>query len=129
MPIDVQWSDEEPHIIYWTMTGLWSLSDFDSAIERSITLVAQSGAASYVYDLQASKLMPPHIVRHIRQLSPSYLYRLKANLAIVVGADQFLRLFLNALIVSLHVDFDLYYATSREDAEQFLHQYNAANRA
>lgn len=129
MPIDVQRFNEDPHIIYWSINGLWSLNELDKAFEQSIELVKCQGSASYIYDLRGSKLMPPHIGYHMRHLNPAYFYGLCTNLAVVVGADHFLRLFLKFLNESLQTNCNVYYATSKEDAEQFLRQYHTANRA
>jgi hypothetical protein len=129
MPIDVQRFNEDPHIIYWTVKGLWSLKELDHAFEQSIALVQQHGTASYIYDIRDSKLIPPNIARYVRNLTPCYLAQLYVDLVIVIGADQFIRLFLNFLSDALQTKCQVYYASSREDAEQFLQQYNAANQA
>jgi hypothetical protein len=117
MTINVTWDNGDKTILTWTFTGRWTWAEFDAAVTASESALASSMTpVAVVADVTRSSLIPPDVVRHIRnryvKASPQiYLY-------IAVGADSFIELlwstFSNLMLPHLNMRFVRTLSDARE---------------
>ncbi len=123
MGITLTWYDEQKHIILWAYQGRWTADEFDRATEEASQLIdTVDYPVGVIVDFSHSTLMPPNIMMRFRQSAQQAIGHPNNTVRVIVGADYYLKIFLNTLFTLAPPAWYSYFASTREEAAALIYR-------
>ncbi len=120
MAIQVEWDDQEQHIVRWRFIGHWTLDDLIKAAkftERRF-LDEATQPIDFIIDVTHGGLIPPRLMPFARGVHVAE-HPLE-GMKIFVGADRYLHIFFAEFSRYAPAHWDIRFAESYEDARAII---------
>ena len=120
MAIRVKWDETQQHVMCWEFVGQWSLDDLITAGQHTGQLLreAASQPVDFMIDVSQGGLIPPRLISYLRQTRLARHPR--EGLKIIVGADQYLRIFFKEFLRYAPEHWDIRFADTYEEARAMI---------
>jgi hypothetical protein len=119
MGIHVQYDATPPTLIVWTMTGRWTITDLQRALQTNDRLLdSAEQRVDFIVDVSQGGLIPRPFIGFLRKVEtqPHALEGMK----VVVGADHYLRVFWEGIARYVPDYWQVCFVDSVEEARAYL---------
>lgn len=120
MAIHVDWDDPQKEILRWEFVGYWTLDELLQAAQHTTRLLLDdtSTTVDFIINVSQGGLIPPRLLPYLRKTQLRRHPR--EGIKIVVGADQYLRIFFQEFWRYAPAHWDIRFADTYEEARALI---------